>query len=212
MTKRATILVFTALILGPFRVAHADCPDVGPWYSIVEMHRGTIVVCAYYCDKNRLLRESVGWNDVVRINQKVQLDSFFDGGIVSDSGVYVPFDPTCCFRDECPPAGIVRYGFAEPYECSPNKCRSDPPPYYIEVEVPYGSHYPCTYSDGYQKQTSWSGKLPWDGKDDNLVCTAAEYQGKDSGCAVAYPGAGQVLSINAAALLLGLMLLIRRKR
>jgi hypothetical protein len=187
-----------AISIGWIRVASADC-SAGPTYDI-DMQGHSVVVC---------------------INQIFEMDAGAcpDGYVMlredTKTGKVVTFGSLCtqtewgdaCFWDECAPRGTYRYGFETPFECEEASCW--PTPFYGEFTV---SSDPgdCSFSEGNPGPVAYVKPTPWADSGDGLVCGASD---EDAGaCSVASTGSRTVLSVNAIAFLLGLLLLARRKR
>jgi hypothetical protein len=109
-----------------------------------------------------------------------------------------------CYLDACPPAGVYRYGFAEPFECHPSSCGTS---FFTGIEVDT-DQAACGAPDGLTPEPA--AGTPW-----RRSASICEYGGgsEDGGCS---QGGGDptatILGLNLAALLLGVGLIRRRRR
>lgn len=111
-------------------------------------------------------------------------------------------DAAKCFVDECVPPGTYQYGFVNPYECHRSSCGTY---YFVDVTVsaPDGA---CTRSAGRNAPAAFTGTVPWGSK--AQICG----YGAGPSCASTGGPSAVVFSVNGLALLLGIVLLRRRRR
>jgi hypothetical protein len=205
----------TAISLAWIGTASADC-DSGPQYTL-EVQDGSVAICldgswVGGCpDAGLMLRENVTTGEVVALYTLCE---------PSLSG-------TPCYVDECAPGGSYRYGLEVPFECYEASCW--PTPFYGEITVPSDPQN-CTMSEDNPGPSAYDKPSPWANSENGYVCDPEPYDsgpppdngsddgglsssgGSSSGCSIASTGSRMVLSVNAIAFLLGLLLLARRRR
>jgi hypothetical protein len=192
-----TVIAAMAISTGWIGTASADYA-LAPEYQI-EMQGHSVVVCtdesfsidAGACpDGDVMLREDLETGKVVALNSLCTL-SQWDG---------------LCFVDECVPRGTYRYGLEIPYECCDGCCGWTP--FYGEFTVS-ADPGDCSPSEGNPGPSAYAKSTPWADSNDGLVCGPSD---SIFDCSVAAVGSRMVLSVNAIAFLLGLLLLVRRRR
>ena len=207
-------MVFSCLLvlLGVAGQANADCgwgytlePSCkeSPGYSVVfNDYHGYVSVYvdnAYdgICDESSvMLRENVDTGEVAILPLRVKTRT-------ND------LSPNR-YLDRCVPSGTYRYGCSQPFECTSST--SGTVTYYEEFTVDHGDAGvdldACEQeNEGYLPQPYY-GNVPWSGSGDNVVCVGTCSNG-DSGV---LDGSAQVAFFNGGIALLGLTLLVRRRR
>ncbi|MFH2006800.1 MAG: hypothetical protein ABI333_09470 [bacterium] len=150
-------------------------------------------------DSGGMLRMNVESGEVVRLadyclsSADVGSSWDYDGG---DTDVYV---------DECVSPGSYEYGFAVPYSCPNGACGTTP--YYTTAAVTVGDAS-CQRSPDNPGPNVYVGSVPWTGER-NDVCPPST-NGCD-GCSASGDMTLEVLVAQVAVLVVGLLLLLRRK-
>ena len=201
-------MVAVTLINHP-RLAHADC-DTGADYQS-SVFGNTVTVCLVSQSEVTTCSAS---HPVVRQNiqtsETVGLGAFClgpDAGLPGGADVAEGFP---CFVDECVPQGSYRYGLAPAYDCSQAGCGAVA--LFTEAAVTSPLPATCVRSDGNTAPTTVTQTPPWgSGEDDAGSVTGLK--NCPSGCSLAASGRQGVLSANAAAVLIGgILLLVRLRR
>ena len=192
------VVALVAVLVLPVSAALANCAQ--PVTYAISAQGSTVTICPEnfgqrLCpDPDGMLRQDLATGEAVRIPERCK-----------------DTNGEACYLDSCVPAGTYHYGFTTPYRCHSSSCGTY---YYEEITVePWDGD--CDAGDDLTPTATDS--VPWSS---DLICNYGDdpgtTDGGSGGCA-SVPTAGipvplQILGINGLMLLLGGVLLWRRRR